>query len=147
MAAADLAQFDLEGYARLRAQLAADGVERDDLLAAVGLDEERWEVIDAHWQEVLSRELDAEGDDVPDAILRYTAAFMAAQRDAGEAKLDLERFAACARAVRATRDPKAALERLGVTLTEFLRANQHWTPQLARDPALAARFQRALRGK
>jgi hypothetical protein len=120
-------------------------VDRDALLASVGLDEERWEVIDAHWQEVLSEELEVEGDDVPPAILRYAEAFLAAQRQAGGHAIDLERFAACACAVRATRDPKAALEKLGVTLTEFLRASQHWTPQLARDPALAARFQRALR--
>src|SRR5690606_6445496 len=132
-------------YARLRARLAAVGADRAALLAERGLDEERWEPIDERWQDRLSEALDVEGDDVPELVVRYAAAFAEGQRTTGDVAL-LERFAQCTRALRGARDPRHALERLGMPLTDYLRANQHWAPLLARDPALQARFRAAMRG-
>jgi hypothetical protein len=136
---------DIEAYARLRARLAAVGVDRAALLAERGLDEETWEPIDERWQERLSEALEVEGDDLPELVLRYAAAFAEGQRTTGVLP-SLERFAQCTRALQGARDPRHALERLGVTLTDYLRANQHWAPLLARDGALQARFRAAMRG-
>lgn len=135
---------DIAAYARLRARLAAVGADRAGMLAARGLDEERWEVLDERWQARLSEALDEEGDDVPELVLRYAAAFAEGQRETGVV-LSLERFAQCTRALQGARDPRHALERVGVTLTDYLRANQHWAPQLGRDPALEARFRAAMK--
>lgn len=130
----------LEAYAELRARLARDDVDRDAALAELGLDEEAWDVIDDEWQAELSRALDTDGDDLPADVIAYADAFARAQRDAPGRLLSLETFARCTRALRGARDPKRALEKQGVTLTEYLKANQHWSPQLATDDALAAQF-------
>jgi hypothetical protein len=143
MASSDL---DLEGYAALRARLARDGADRDALLAEYGFDEESWDLYDDRWQAKLSRALDQSGDDVPAEIVNYAAAFAREQRDAPGRLVSLELFAQCTRAVQGTRDPKLALEKLGVTLTEYLKANQSWSPQIVKDRAIAARFHAAMKG-
>jgi hypothetical protein len=142
-----MAALDLEAYARLRAQLAQDGVDRDALLAQHGLDEDSWDALDDRFQAELSRALDSDDDGVPDAVLRYTNAFCETQRDAPGRLLSLEQFAQATRAVRGANDPRLALEKLGVTMTEFLKANQHWSPKLGHDPKLAAQFTAGLTGK
>ncbi len=136
--------MSLEAYAALRARLSQDGIDRDAALADLGLDEEAWDRIDDEWQAELSQALDGGGDDLPPAMIAYADAFARAQRDAPGRLLSLETFARCTRALRGARDPKRALEKLGVTLTEYLKANQHWSPQLAGDDALAARFRQVL---
>jgi hypothetical protein len=140
-------RMPLEAYAALRARLAQDHVDRDALLAEHGLDEESWDLVDDAWQAQLSLALEADGDDLPAEVLRYAEAVARAQRDAPGKLLGLEQFAACTRALRQARDPKLALEKHGVTLTEYLKANQHWSPQLATDHPLAARFRAALKGR
>jgi hypothetical protein len=137
--------FDLETYARLRAELAREGVDRETVLASHGLDEDGWDVIDDRFQAQLSQALDQPGDDVPAEVLRYAEAFADAQRTGPGPLLSLQQFAACTRAVQHARDPRLALSKLGTTLTAFLKANHHWSPQLAHDPALAERFQLAMR--
>lgn len=139
-------KLGLAEYAQLRARLAQDNVDRDALLAEHGFDEDSWDALDDAWQEQLSRDLDAGGDDVPASLMVYANTFAAAQRDAPGRLLELELFATCTRALQGARDPKLALQKLGVTLTEYLKANQTWSPQLARDPVLAKRFEKALRG-
>jgi len=95
----------------------------------------------------LSDDLDSVDDDVPPSIVRYSGAFAAAQKAAGPESVDLETFARCTRAIQGARDPKLALEKLGVSLSDYLRANQRWLPEMAQDAALAARFQQAMKKK
>jgi hypothetical protein len=141
----DDVRFDLETYARLRAELACDGVNRQAVLARYGLDEDGWDAIDDRFQADLSRALAApHGDEVPAIVLRYAEAFAMTQRDAPAAVLSLERFAACTRALERARDPHLALSKLGATLTDYLKSNQHWSPKLATDPELANAFRAAL---
>ena len=140
-------RMSLEAYAELRARLAREGIDRDAVLAELDLDEEAWDAIDDEWQAKLSRALDTESDDLPAELIVYAEAFARAQRDAPAKLLSLEAFAACTRALRGARDPKRALDKLGVTLTEYLKANQHWSPLFAHDDALSTRFRRALSGK
>jgi len=141
----DPKRFDLDSYARLRARLALDGADRAGLLAEHGLDEDSWDRIDEAWQEQLAQDLEAEGDDVPPSIARYSERFAEVQREAPGKVLSLEQFAQCTRTVQQSRDPGKALEKLGVTLTEFLKANQHWSPRITGDAAVARRFKQALR--
>ena len=141
----DLDRFDLESYARLRARLALDGADRDELLAEHGLDEDSWDPIDEAWQERLAHDMDTEGDDVPESIARYSACFAEVQRDAPGRVLSLELFAQCTRAVQQSHDPARSLEKLGVTLSELLKANQHWSPRITGDAEIARRFKRALK--
>jgi hypothetical protein len=138
-------RLSLEAYAELRARLARDETGRDALLAEHGLDEDAWDALDDAWQAELSRSLEAESDDLPAEVIAYADAFARAQRDAPGRLLSIELFAACTRALRGARDPKRALEKQGVTLGEYLKANQHWSPQLAKDAALAARFRNAMK--
>jgi len=138
--------LSIESYATLRARLAQDGVDRDALLAEHGLDEDRWDAVDDVWQEELSRALDRPGDDVPDMWLRYAGAFSRAQRDAPARVLSVELFGACTRVLQGARDPRLALEKMGVTLTEYLKANQIWSPQIVKDKAIAACFHAATHG-
>ena len=136
---------DVERYAQMRVLLAQAGDDRARVLAENGLDEERWEAIDDGWQLRLDASLEASGEDVPALVQRYAEAFARAQRDAPGRVLPLELFAHCTRAVQGARDPSRALLKLGVSLTEYLRANQHWSPRFAHEPELAKRFQQALR--
>ena len=138
-------RMSLEAYAELRARLSRDDVDRDAALADLGLDEETWDVIDDEWQAELSRALDTDGDDLPAAVIAYADAFARAQRDAPGRLLSLETFARCTRALRGARDPKRALEKQGVTLTEYLKANQHWSPQLATDDATRHKVRAAVK--
>lgn len=141
----DLERFDLDSYARLRARLALDGAERDKLLAEHGLDEDSWDRIDEAWQEQLAQDLEVEGDDVPESIARYSERFAEVQREAPGRVLPLELFAECTRAVQTSHDPTRSLKKLGVTLAEFLKANQHWSPRITSDAVVARRFKRALK--
>ena len=137
---------DLDRYASLRARLAVDADGRAALLAQHGLDEATWDAVDDRWQARLSRELDAAGDDVPPSLLRYSEVFSATQRASLVRLLELEELARCARALGSARDPRVALEQLGVSLEQFLKANQHWAAEIARDPLLAERFRAAMSG-
>ncbi len=130
---------DIEAYATLRAQLASDADQRDELLAQHDLDEELWDALDEQWQDKLSDQLET-GATIPDLIIRYNQAFTDAQRDGPGQPLSLERFAEATRALQNTLEPQKALEKLGIALPEFLKANQVWAPRLASDPAMAKRF-------
>ncbi len=141
----DRKRFDLDTYATLRARLALDSSDREQLLAEHDLDEESWDRIDEAWQDQLSRDLEADGDDVPASITRYSRRFEEVQRDAPGRVISLELFAECTRSVQYARDPKQALDKLGVTLSVFLKANQHWSPRIASEPEITGRFKRALK--
>lgn len=140
--------MEVEAYARLRARLADPETDRDALLAEHGFDEDSWDRVDERWQAALSEALDrSQDDEVPPLVLRYANAFAQAQADAPGELLSLERFARATRAVRGARDPRLALGKLGVTLGTFLKASQHWTPRMGKDPALRRAFDDAFRGR
>ncbi|MDI1443574.1 hypothetical protein [Polyangium sp. 6x1] len=137
--------LDLEAYATVMAELAAAGSARDEVLARRGLSEERWEAIDAHWQERLTEALAEDDDGVPALLAAYTAAYEVAQR-ALAPPIPLERFARITRLLQATGDLQAALAKVGVTLADYARSNEHWSRRMAEDPDDERRFQAALRG-
>ncbi|MDI3284247.1 hypothetical protein [Polyangium sp. 15x6] len=137
--------LDLQAYATLMAELAAAVDTRDEVLARRGLSEERWEAIDAHWQERLSEALAEEEEGVPALLAAYTAAYEAAQR-ALAPPIPLEQFARITRLLQATGDIQAALAKVGVTLADYVRSSEHWSRRMTEDPAEERRFQAALRG-
>jgi hypothetical protein len=139
------AEINLDAYARLTVALGRAGPRRDDLLAANGLDEDRWQIIDDAWQAKLSEALEQLGDDiaVPPLVEAYSRAMERAQT-ADSQIMSFERFVQATRAARAGGDLARSLERLGVTIDDYLRANRHYTLAMTEDDALAVRFQRSL---
>jgi hypothetical protein len=137
---------DVETYARIMAELASAERSRAQVLTSHGLDEARWRRIDARWQEELSRALDDVGEGVPALVSMYASAYAQAQRSLG-APISIERFAEVTRLVQASGDLQAALARVGITMADYARASEHWSPRLAEDPELERRFERALRGR
>jgi hypothetical protein len=138
--------FDVETYATLTVALADGGRSREEVLGEQGLDEESWAALDQFWQDQLSAALDEDVDGVPPLVAAYAAAFdraRAASR-AGAKILSIERFADATREIQRRGDPVAALAHVGVTLADFLRANEHWTRRMVEDPDLLQRFRSRL---
>jgi hypothetical protein len=139
-------ELTIEAYAALMAELAAAGDARAEVLARHGLDEARWEAIDAHWQQRLSDALDEEGDGVAEILSAHAAAYEAAQR-AAAAPISLEQLAQVTRLFQASGDLRASLAKVGVTLADYVRGTEHWSRRLAEDPELERRFDDVLRGR
>jgi hypothetical protein len=59
--------------------------------------------------------------------------------------MTLDHFVTATRVARAGGDVAKTLDRLGLTMDDYLRANRHFMQRMAKDEELAARFQRALR--
>jgi len=146
MAAPHECEIDLDAYARLTVALARAGAGREAVLEAHGLDETRWQAIDDLWQQRLSEAVDAVSDEqpVPPFLEQYSYAMDRAQADEPE-PMTLDRFVAATRIARAGGDVAKALERIGITMGDYLRANRHFMQRMAKDEELADRFQRALR--
>jgi hypothetical protein len=138
--------FAIEEYAELSAELADPACDRDALLAAHGLDEATFASLDGAAQEQLSRAMDTDDDGVPPLLAAYAEAFARARArlavDAGV--LPIERFGDATREISRRGDPLPTLTRLGISLADFLRANEHWTRRMLEDPALLARFRARL---
>jgi hypothetical protein len=138
-------ELDVAAYAALSAALSDPERSRDEVLAEHGLSEEAWAEIDEAWQERLSAAMDAPDDGgVPPLVAAYAEAFARARRPAVSAVLSLERFAEATREIQRRGDPSGVLARLGIPLTAFLKANEHWTRRMIEDPDVAQRFRRAL---
>ena len=135
----------LEAYAQVMAELASAGEAREAALARHGLDEARWEAIDAHFQAELSAALDVDDDGIPAILSAYAAAYEAAQR-ALAPPISIEQFARVTRLLQASGDVRASLAKVGVTLADYVRGSEHWSRRLAGDEELERRFQEALRG-
>jgi len=143
-------QIEIERYAAIAAELSRDGADRAAILAAHGLDESVWETIEAHWQARLSTAMDGdlEQEGVPDVLTQYSAAFAQAQAAESDGDvMSLERFAQATRAMATNSDIQQSLKQLGMTLGEFLKANQHWCVKMVTDPELAERFRKVLAGE
>lgn len=138
--------FDVAEYAELAAALAEPTADRAGVLAARGLDEQGWAALDDHFQDRISRAMSEDEAGVPPLVAAYADAFARAraalQQD--RAVISIERFADATREIRRRGDPLPALAHVGVTLDEFLRANEHWTRRMLEDPALLSRFRARL---
>jgi len=143
----DPASFDVAEYAELAATLADPSCDRDAALAAHGLDEEGWAALDGHFQDRLGRAMDAAEEGVPPLIAAYAEAFARARaaQSRGRPVISLDRFADATREIQVRGDPLPALAKHGLTLEEYLRANEHWTQRMLADPVLVARFRARLR--
>jgi hypothetical protein len=145
MVAPHEAEINLDAYARLTVALMRAGERRDAVLAAHGLDEERWQAIDGLWQARLADAME-QGTDavpVPPFLQDFSRALDRAQSDDSQI-MSLERFAAATRAVDQAADILEALERLGVTLDDFMHASHYWVQRMAKDEELAEIFRRAV---
>jgi hypothetical protein len=140
--------FDLPAYATLAANLADPAGDRAAELRAHGLDEDGWTEVDRLWQERLSRAMDDDGDGVPPLIAAYAEAFERARAAQAGARsvISVERFADAIREIQRRGDPQAALTRLGLTLEQFIRANEHWTRRMLDDASVLERYRRRLGG-
>jgi hypothetical protein len=143
----DPASFEVAEYAELAATLADPACDREAVLAARGLDEDGWTALDRDFQDRLGRAMDAEGDGVPPLVAAYAEAFARARaaQNRDRPVISLERFADATREIQVRGEPLPALAQHGLTLEEYLRANEHWTQRMLADPALVARFRARLR--
>jgi len=139
------AETGLEAYTRIVAEIANGGGDRAVVLARHGLDEDRWDAIDDAWQARLSDAADQASEDegVPPLVVAYAEALTRAQRErtAGRAVIAFDRFAEAVRLLRRDGNMLQALARTGLTIDQFLQANQHWTACIVNDPELARRFE------
>src|SRR5438067_7421456 len=122
----------------LSARLSEEGVDRDALLAEHGLDELRWSMIEDHWQAVLSTamDLDVETHGIPEIISRYSAASARAQEERASSVLSIDHFAEATRRISRSHDVQKTLTDMGLTLSQFLKANLHWTKRMLESPEL-----------
>jgi hypothetical protein len=140
----DLSQ-DIEAYAALAAALAEAGPDRARVLAARGLTEAQWEALDQAWQARLSEEGEENAAGVPALLAAYAEAFARAQRARARAVMPFERFVEAAREMQRGADLARVLQRLDMSLPDFMASQQHWTARMLEDGALAARFRKAMR--
>lgn len=138
--------LDLETYVAIMTQLAASGGAQAEVLARHGLDEARWNAADAHWQALLSGALANEHEGIPALLATCSAAYQAVSRAAAP-PISLEQFAQVTSLLHETGDVQAALARVGVTLADYVRGSEHWSPRMAEDPGAERRFHAALRGE
>ncbi|MGH7296084.1 MAG: hypothetical protein ACRELB_14170 [Polyangiaceae bacterium] len=139
------AEINLDAYARITIALGRAGPARRGVLAAHGLDEDRWQQIDDAWQARLSDAMDQGTDEVPVApfLEQFARAMDRAHSDDSQV-MSLERFVQATRIVRLGGDVAKGLESVGLTVDAYLQANRHWMQRMAQDDDLAASFQRAL---
>ena len=139
--------FDVAEYAALSATLAEPSCDRAAVLATHGLNEEGYAALDRHFQDRMSRAMDDDHDGVPPLVAAYAEAFerarAALRRD--QDVISIERYADATREIQRRGDPLPALSRVGISLEQFIRANEHWTRRMLEDPALLARFRARLR--
>lgn len=131
----------VSAYAEISVALSS-GRPSEEVLAEHELDEQAWEHAEEFWQARLSEAMEAEHEGVPSLVAEYADAFsraMPGPQGEGEA-MSLERFALVTAAIRQGGDALAVMNELGIPVTDFLRANQVWTPKIASDPAIARRF-------
>ncbi|HEY3818791.1 MAG TPA: hypothetical protein VGL81_16585 [Polyangiaceae bacterium] len=145
MVAPHEAEINLDAYARLTVALSRAGEKREAVLTAHGLDEDRWQAIDGLWQARLSDAMEQGTDEqpIPPFLQEFSRAIDRAQSD-DSGVIALERFAEATRAVSQTGDVVKALERLGLTIDEYMHANHYWVQRMAKDDDLAETFRRAV---
>lgn len=137
----------LEAYAAVIADLNA-GVSRERALEKQSLDDDAFSALEDEVEGELSRALDTAEDGIPAFVQQYENAMRRAQEAAlGETPLSLAEFAQGVGALSRSRDPRKALERLGLSPMDLVRALGKWGAALPRDMALAAEFEAIRSGK
>jgi hypothetical protein len=139
--------LDVTEYATLAAILADPACDRERVLASRGLDEDAWNALDRRWQDRLALAMEEEeSDGIPPLIAAFAEAFERARTATRkvESVISIERFAEATREISLRGDPTAALAKVGVSLEDFIRANEHWTRRMLEDPELLARFRAKL---
>jgi hypothetical protein len=128
---------EMELYGAIAADLAR-GRDRAEALAAHGLDEAAFEQLEDRAYAAMSVEDEQRG--VPEPVARFDAALRAAaERHAGDAP-SLEDFVRALQIVQEGGKVHERLDERGLSISLLLRGNAHWTPRLATDATLAARF-------
>jgi hypothetical protein len=140
----------VEAYATILATLARPDADRERILATHGLTEEEWDAIDEEWQTKLSEATAAdlgENEVIPPLVADFAQAFAKAQAaQAGGGVLSFEKYVEAARAL-SQPEPMAALQAVGVTFAQFVKAQQHWLQAISEDEALREKLERALNGR
>lgn len=139
--------FEVTEYAAISAELAEPSGDRAKVLASHDLDEETWNAVDQRFQDAMSREMNEEHEGAPPLVAAYADAFARARAALydGGVVLSVERFGDATREIQQRGDALAALSKLGITLNEFLQANEHWTRRMLADPEIFARYRSRLR--
>lgn len=118
----DEEQLRLDEYAAIIAALGA-GRERAEVLAAHGLDEPGMDALESAIEARLTSALDAPGAEFDPFLSRYEAAMRVAQlRAQQERPVSVDTLARAIVALERGTDPRAALERAGLTAAELSRA-------------------------
>lgn len=139
------AEINLDAYARIMVALGRAGTARAQVLAAHGLEEDRWQAIDDAWQARLSEAIDEGTEEVPvpPFIEQFARAMDQRQSDDSQV-MSLERFVEATRVVSRGGDVTKSLEAVGLTVDAYLQANRHWMQRMAQDDDLAATFRQKL---
>ncbi|MFO0554131.1 MAG: hypothetical protein U0271_37465 [Polyangiaceae bacterium] len=137
----------LEAYAAVIADLNA-GVSRERALEKQSLDDDAFSALEEEVEGALSRALDSAEDGIPPFVHQYETVMRRAQEAAlGETPLSLAEFAQGVGALSRSNDPRKALERLGLSPMDLVRALGKWGAALPKDAALAAEFEAIRSGK
>lgn len=139
------ARLDPEIYATIVARISA-GADRATVLAEHGFDEETFEAAEEALDDALSDEMEVSADDAapPASVIAFDRAFRAASLSSSDVSsiLGIERYAEAIAILEAGERIEHRLAQAGLTLPQVFRATAHYAPRLAREPDLAATFQR-----
>ncbi len=83
----------------------------------------------------------AEGEDVPDAVRRFSSAFEAALGEAATAELPFEAYRALTHRFRRGEDAAALAQSGQLDLGRYLRAHRFWVRRMLEDDTLRRRFE------
>lgn len=150
-------QLDPETYAAIVARISA-GADRQVVLSEHGFDEETFEAAEDALDEALSAEMERASDDAgpPASVIALDRALRAATEStstsppsstlpastASAGPLSIERYAEAVAILETGDRIEHRLAQAGLTLAQVFQATAHYAPRLAREPALAATFQR-----
>jgi hypothetical protein len=139
------ARLDPETYATIVARISA-GADRATVLAEHGFDEETFEAAEGALDDALSIELESASEDnaPPASVIAFDRAFRSASLATGDPAsfLTIERYAEAVAILESGDRIEHRLAQAGLTLSQVFRATAHYAPRLAREPDLAASFQR-----
>ncbi|WP_437312625.1 hypothetical protein [Sorangium sp. So ce385] len=131
--------LDLETFARVSAELEAGGATREEVLGRHALDGSRWERAAVFWSRRLADDAAADGP----LAEAFAGALTPARAALGAPAMSPEDWAALTLDI-AERGVGAALTARGLAAPVYFRLAKRWAEALPRDPALAARYTRAL---
>lgn len=141
-------KLSLEAYAELLAELGRAGEERDAVLCGHGLSEAEWEALDEHYQAVLERaDLPGDANSVPDAVARFSNAFVRGMSTQTLPRLTLEEYAEVVRLTQQGSDIARLLEQRRLSVPEYLDAQAHHLKAMTENPDLRRLFETLLNAR